>query len=60
MLVNWNFLDHLWLQFLDQTQSDIVVFAIIYFQIYNMLVTKWKHRIVPNDIISFDKELEII
>ena len=34
------FADHLWLPFLDQPQSDIVVFAIINFQIYNILVTK--------------------
>ena len=46
------FADHLWLSFLDQPQYDIVVFAIITFCIYNILVTKWKHRIVPNDIIS--------
>ena len=32
------FVDHLWLPFIDQTQSDIVVFAVINFQIYNILV----------------------
>ena len=35
------FADHLWLPYLDQTQYDIVVFAIIPFHIYNILVTKW-------------------
>ena len=29
---------HLWLPFIDQPQSDIVVFAIITFQIYNIIV----------------------
>ena len=32
------FADHLWLPFLDQPQSDIVVFSIINFQIYKILV----------------------
>ena len=32
------FSDHLWLPFLDKPQSDVVVFAIICFQIYKMLV----------------------
>ena len=30
------FVDHLWLPFLDQPQSDMVVFAIINFRIYNI------------------------
>ena len=47
------FIDHLWLPFLDQPQSDIVFFEIMTFQIYNILVTKCKHGICPNDIISF-------
>ena len=50
------FSDHLWLPFLDQPQSDIVVFAIITFQLHNILVTKWKHRIGPNKIITFNQE----
>ena len=29
------------------------------FKIYNILVKKWKHRICPNDIISFNEELEL-
>ena len=29
---------HLWLLFLEQPQSDIVVFAITTFQVYNILV----------------------
>ena len=28
-----NFTDHLWLQFLDQQQLDVVLFAIIFFEI---------------------------
>ena len=49
--------DHLWLPFLDQPHSEIVVFAIINFQIYNILVLKRKHEIVPIDIITFNEEL---
>ena len=32
--------DHLWLPFLDQSQSEITVFEIITLYIYNILVTK--------------------
>ena len=49
---------HLWLPFIDQTQSNIVVFAIITFQIYNILVLKFIHGIVPNDILTLNEELE--
>ena len=52
-----DFVDHLWLQFLDQLHSDILFFATITFKIYNILVTKWKHGIGPNDIITFNGEL---
>ena len=52
------FTDHLLLPFLDQNQSDVVVFAIISFQIYKILLTEWKHRLASNDIIIFNKELE--
>ena len=51
------FEDHLWLPFLDQPQSDIVFFAMITFHIYNILVTKWKHVIGPNNIITFNEKL---
>ena len=54
------FIDRLQLPFLDQPQSDIVVFAIITCHIYNIIVTKWKHGIVSNDIISLNEELLII
>ena len=40
---------------IDQSQSDIVVFEIIYFHLYKILVTKWKHGICPNDIITFNE-----
>ena len=53
------FADHLWLPYLDQPQSDIVVFAMITFQIYNILVTKWKDGIVPINGITFNEELNI-
>ena len=52
------FPDHLWLPFLDQPQSDKVVFAIIYFGIYKYLVTEWKHGIYINDIVKFNGSLE--
>ena len=55
MYTRLEFVDHLWLSFLDQPQSGIVVFEIVNFYIYNILVTKWKHRIVPNDIITFNE-----
>ena len=51
------FVDHLWVPFLDQSQSDIVVFAVITFQIYHILLSKWKHGIVPIDIIKFNNKL---
>ena len=46
---------HLWLPFLDQPQSDIVVFSIIIFQIYNIILKKWKHGIDHNYIITFNE-----
>ena len=52
------FADHLWIPFLDQPQSDVVDFAILYFHIHIMLVTEWKHGIGPNYIITFNEELE--
>ena len=36
------FSNHLWLIFIDQPQSDVVVISVITFQIYKMLVTKLK------------------
>ena len=48
------------LEFFDQPQSDIVVFAVIDFQIYNILVSKWKNGIGPIDIITLNDELEFI
>ena len=57
MHVNWNFQIIYGYHFLDQPQSDILFFATITFKIYNILVTKWKHGICPNDIITFNGEL---
>ena len=54
------FADHLWLPFINQPQSDVVFYARITFHIYNILVIKWKHGIFSNDIITFNKEFEII
>ena len=54
------FVDHLWLPFLDQPQSNIVVFSKINFQIYKIIVTKWKHGIGSNDKITFNEELEFL
>ena len=51
------FVDHLWLPFLDQTQSDIVVFGIINFQIYNIIASKRKHGIGHIYMITFNEEL---
>ena len=51
------FVNYLLLPFLDQPQSDSVVFEMINFQIYNIMVTKWKHGIGPNDIITSNEEL---
>ena len=31
-----------------------------YFNVYNIIVTKRKHRIFPNDISTFYKELEFL
>ena len=50
--------DHLWLQFIDQPQLDVVFFEIIYFCIYKHIVIEWKHKICPNDIIIFNENLE--
>ena len=55
-----NFGYYLWLPYLDQPQSDVVVFAIIYFHIYIILVTDSKHVIRPNAIITFNEEFENI
>ena len=49
------FADILWLPFVVQPQYDIVVFSIITFQIYNILVTKWKHGTVTDDLITFNE-----
>ena len=53
-------MDNLWLPFLDKLHSDIEVFAMITFQIYKILLTRRKHGIGPNEIISFNEELEKI
>ena len=45
---------HLWIPFIDQPQSYVVFFAIIYFQIYKNIVTEWKHGISKNSIIKFN------
>ena len=52
--------DHLWLPFLDEPQSNIVVFGIINFQIYHILISKLKHGIGLIDIIKFNEKLEFL
>ena len=59
-LCRLEFADHLRLPFLDQPQYDILVFAMITFQIYHILVSKWKHGIFHIDIITFNEWLEFI
>ena len=54
MHVIWDFADNLWLPFLDQTQSDTVVFEIFNFQIYITIFARLKHGIDPNFIILFN------
>ena len=51
------FVDSLCIIFLDQPQSDIVVFVIITFQIYNILVTKRKRVRGTNYVITFNEKL---
>ena len=47
--------DHLWLPFLAQTQSDVVVFAIISFDSKKNIVTKWEYGISTNYKITLNK-----
>ena len=54
------FVYRLRLPFIDQPKSDIVFIEIITLQIYNIILTTRKHGIGPNDIITFNEELEII
>ena len=44
----------------DQPQLYVVVFEIIYFQIYKNIVTKWKFGIGKNDIYTLYEKLENI
>ena len=39
------FPDNLWLPFFYQQQPDVVVFEIIYFDIFKNIVTEWKYLI---------------
>ena len=49
------FSDHLQLPFIDQSQLDAVIFAMVSSQLYKLLVTEWKHVIGPNEIITFNE-----
>ena len=53
------FADHLWLQFLDQPQYDIVLFVIITFHLYNILLKNMEIWNMSSDIITFNEELGI-
>ena len=50
--------DNFWFPFLDQPQSYVVIFAIIYFYIYKYIVKEWNHIISINDIVTFNESLE--
>ena len=39
------FSDNLWLQFIDKPQPNVVIFSIIYSDLYKNIVTKWDHGI---------------
>ena len=52
------FADNLWLTYLDQPQSDVLVSSIIYFRTYKFLVTELKHIIVSNYIITLNEVLK--
>ena len=54
------FADQFWLPFPNQPQSDVVVFAIIYCDIYNLFLTECKHGISTNDILKFNETFEIL
>ena len=54
------FVDHLMILFIDQTHYEILVFAIINLQIYNIILSKWKHGIGTIDITTFNEELSFI
>ena len=58
--IKLEFVDYLQLPFIDQPQSEIVVSAVINFQMYNIIVSKWKHGIGPIDIIKFNDKLSFI
>ena len=51
------FADHQWLSNHDKPQSDAVFFVRINCQIITILVTKRKHVIGPNNIITLNEEL---
>ena len=52
------FSGHLWLPFPDQLQSDVVVFAIIYFGVYKNLLTAWKHGTSSTDLITLNETFD--
>ena len=52
------FSNNIWFLFIDQAQSDVVVFTMISFYIYKYIVTYWKHRIYINYIVKFNESLE--
>ena len=58
--VNWSLQIINGYHFFINTQYDISVFAMMNSHIYSILVTKWKHGIVTNDIITFNKEIEFL
>ena len=57
-MYKFTFPDNLWLPFIDQPQSDEVVFAIISFDVYKYLVITWKGGIFINEIYTLNEKLE--
>ena len=49
--------DHLWLPFIDKPQSYVVVFAMIYSEVYKYLIPKCEHRISIHEIVTSDEYL---
>ena len=51
------FADYLWLPFLDQPQSDVVLLSSSIFDLYKSHVTYWKYEISTNYKITFNETL---
>ena len=54
------FYDHLLLPFLDQPQSNVVLFVIFSLDTYKNIVTEYKHVISTNYILTSNESLEAL